>query len=359
MHIIMEKVHKFVHLKTNMPTFIRISVCLSLILCPFLNATAENGGIDDILRDSLSPKNINLNSKEFDPKFKSTIELISKLIKDYKDDSPAPCNNQIVNNLTSIASNAPRGLLDEVYYLKGLNFEICQNLKEAQSLYEKSLQLRRNNPNAIYRMLSLLIAQKKFPEANILIQEAKWNGFKDEFLLSFYSGVIQLSQNKYTEALTLFTASLKSNPNFLPAAKGIYQSRFRLRGTLKNKKAIEAIDLQLPIDLAQLNRLDEKNYSTALPYMRYLLSSGDPIKNPAKLNEGLNLTNSWLPRAGGKTMEVALLKIQFLEKLNNKDEALIFLTELEKSQKLSPGLQAKKDLLAQPTAQNTQVESVE
>ena len=66
-----------------------------------------------------------------------------------------------------------------------------------------------------------------------------------------------------------------------------------------------------------------------------------------KLDEGLSLVENQLKNPKRNFSDFALLKVQFLEKLNKTGELMEYLKELEKSKKITPVLKAKKDMLMQ------------
>lgn len=295
--------------------------------------------------ESLSPKNAISELSGLDPRLKQITSEVINLIN-----SNDSCNNKVLDKISTSLKEYSRGLQDELFLLEGFIHENCKDLSLAKKSYNNSLKLRRNNPTALFRLVAISIQNNEIKEAKNLIQETKWQGYKDTFVLNFLEGVILTAEHKWKDAVETYKSVLKVSPNYLPAAKSLYTAKLELRKKTKDKKSQALIDQELPNDLALICKLEPNNYSQCLSYIKYLLSTGDFIKSPNKLSEGEKIVDYWLNSHRDKQLEFSLLKVQFLEKQNKENEILTFINNLEKEKKLTSELVAKRKMIQDQSA---------
>lgn len=252
------------------------------------------------------------------------------------------CYPSIFTALAAEQKSGIRGTQNNVHYLKGIVYEICGQLRMAKNEYEASLKLRRSNSDALFRYAVTNLKIDRTSKVQALLDETLWGGFSQKYLVYYLMGLNQLAQSKTDIALASFEKSLVSKDNFAPAALESYHILKEKKKTVTSIVDQSTIDTKLYANLAVINRLNVSNKTMAVEYMQYLLHSGDALSSPRKLSQGNELAEQWLEKLEENDDDILLIKIQFLEKLGKKDEALDLILKREAEGELSGALQAKK-----------------
>jgi tetratricopeptide (TPR) repeat protein len=287
--------------------------------------------------------------KDLDKKLLPVYERLIKLpievppvLSFRKDASEEKCYPTHLNELNSLQKTGIRGIQDEVYFMKGILFELCGKLEKAEKEYSNSLSLRRRNPDILFRHAVVLLKIDQTNSVKSILEEAQWRDFRSNHLIFYLLGLNMNALDKTDLALGFFEKSLAKNENFIPAVIESYPIRKEMRSKASSPTELALLDARLYSDLALLNKLGHADRNMALEYIRHLLLSGDPLNSPQKLSEGNQLTSKWLDKSKGEDDDMLLMKIQFLEKLGKRDDAISLLNERESKGELSSALLAKK-----------------
>jgi tetratricopeptide (TPR) repeat protein len=291
------------------------------------------------------PKKMDLDKKLL-PVYSSLTKLSIEnppLLSFQNETSKEKCFPTAMNELDILQNTGIRGIQDEVYFMKGILFELCGELKKAEKEYSNSLSLRRRNPDILFRYAVVLLKINQTSNVKSILEEAQWRDFRANYLIFYLLGLNMNALDKRDLALGFFEKSLSKSPNFIPAVLESYQIRKDMRSKVSSPAELAIIDAKLQSDLSLLNKLGHADRNMALEYIRHLLLSGDFLNSPQKLSEGNQLTSKWLDISKGEDDDMLLLKIQFLEKLGKREEAIPLLQERESKGELSPALMAKKN----------------
>jgi tetratricopeptide (TPR) repeat protein len=252
------------------------------------------------------------------------------------------CLPEVFSKLSSDQISGIRGIQDEIFFLRGIAYELCGQLEAARDEYKSSLKLRRRNPDVLFRYAVSMLKIDRQNSVKPILEEALWRDFPQSYLVHYLIGLNLKARSNEEQALTFFEKSFSQNPTFPQSA---VESYFILKSQRKNVTSpaeLAALDLKLHANLGAINKLDAADREMAMEYIRHLLLSGDSLSTPHLISEGTQLAGKWIEKTGGKDDDFILMKIQFLEKSGKRDQAYSMLIERESKGELSEALKAKK-----------------
>jgi hypothetical protein len=250
------------------------------------------------------------------------------------------CSSTLINNIKNLTSN--RGLADEAHFFLGICKELDGDNGNAIQEYKASLNLKKSNKEAVFRLAYLNLLNKNYQDTLNLSDEALWMNYENPTLPKYLKAVSYSMLNNLDNAKKNLDDLEKNNSKFLPALglrrKLLVEEIAKTSDPSKKKALRDSYNQLLPKLLA--NEPQNKSYS--LEYARTLLSIGHPLHNPNALNQGLAIIRKFSRVNNQVDDAFLLLEIQFLEQQGKFTEAKGILDQLASANPLSPGIEYKR-----------------
>lgn len=353
-----EIVNTFKHLHTR-PAMLKQAFLLGLsflsltavnspcIAAPTLPATVYSAS-EDILASLPVPE-------KFPAEIKAAAQPLEQARKSKSETDAAAKFKTAITQADALIKTLPRGLHDELEFIKAFSFESLGETDKAKASYSKTLAMRANNDIALFRYAHLLLQSGNCQDALPLLYESSWRNEANGPQVNYVIGECLLVLKRDEEALSFFEKSATSAKTFAPPHRRlleIYDKKLESVAIPEERKLIE---LKLASSLETIASQDPSDTANAVKFSKYLLRNADPLLGGDNLTRAEKIAASATKNSSFANAEAVRTYVDILMRQKKFDEASKVIEKgLKKNKKSELLIEANKQLAIEKALQSKQ-----
>ena len=298
-------------------------------------------------------------TKQFQQALHPLVENINKAFAQGKQERAAALKG-IVEEIDQAIASKGRGYHDELFHLRGYAMERLEKADEAQAAYQKSLNLKANNPVALFRLATILKEKKACGQAIPLYKEVMWRSAINHHEAFFSIGECHLLLDEEEKGLAAIERAVQLNPIFLPAIHFIvdYKTKLLEEEISPIKQAV--LEAEIASQLTLVRELEPNDREAGFALARLLLRQSDPLLNATRLVEAEAIANQFADSSDYDDADAVRLLFDVRLKRGNLEQAESALQRgLQKNPQATRLLEAQRQLAIQQQALEIQKNELE
>lgn len=338
--------------KALLPLILATSINSPCFAAPALPATVHSAS-NDILTALPIPE-------KFPTEVNEAATSFAQARKSKSENDAATKYRAAISKANALIKTLPRGLHDELEFIKALSYENLGDIENAKAAYRTTLAMRASNDIALFRYAYLLLQSDNCQDALPLLYESSWRNKQNGPQINYVIGECLLLLKRDEEALSFFEKSATAATTFLPPHRRLVEMYDKKLSAIIIPEERVEIEKKVASSLEAIAKQDPNDTTSAIAFSKYLLKNADPLLGGNKLNQAETFAAKATKNSDYANAEAVRTYVDILMRKKNFAQASTVLEKgLKKNKKSALLIEAKKQLEIEKALQIKQSSNLE